>query len=84
MQESQGRWFIMAFVDELLKHFSGRGVIPHRRYSPRASKHDPVKFRSRRYSPDRRELMFFGEFLQKNNYPIHRALTYVYLRGEKP
>jgi hypothetical protein len=43
--------------------FSGRGAIPHRRYSPRAlmvsqaaiRSADPVKLRGRRYSPDERE-----------------------------
>ena len=33
---------------------SGRGAIPHRWYSPRAARHDSVRFRSRQYSLDER------------------------------
>ena len=36
---------------------SGRGAIPHRWYSPRAARHDSVRFRSRQYSLDERRLL---------------------------
>ena len=46
---------IMSYNEQEFKdNSSGRGVIPHRRYSPRAVMHDLVRFQSRQYSLDER------------------------------
>ena len=44
-------WSILASIES---GSSGRGAIPHRRYSPRAERHDLVKLQGRQYSLDGR------------------------------
>lgn len=45
-------FYIQAVI--IILRSSGRGVIPHRRYSPQAERYDPVRLRSRQYSLDER------------------------------
>ena len=43
---------------KLNKYVSGQGEIPYRRYSPRAERHDLVRFQSRQYSLDGRNELY--------------------------
>lgn len=74
-----GRDAVRALSYAMLEFCSGRGAIPHWRYSPRAflsRKVDSVKLRDQRYSPDERTDVEHRKFLESGRlvpvgtYPI--------------